>query len=250
MIQWLCKADSHLSRFGQRGYRARAKVFADNLSERADLMARTVLWEVDVQRDFMLRGGALYVEGAERLIPNIAKLVNLARNGYALLISSACQHTVDDPEFQVFPPHCVRGTTGAELLPEARTDKILTVPSDARYILPGDIRGFKQILFEKQNIDVFTNPHVATVLSMLPDNSRFFVFGVVTEYCVRMAASGLLESRRQTALVTDATEMLNRPVGQETLSELVRKGARLVETEAVCEEVLGRRILESHDVEA
>ena len=38
---------------------------------------RIVLWEVDTQQDFMLPGGKLYVPGAEKIIPNIDRLVGL-----------------------------------------------------------------------------------------------------------------------------------------------------------------------------
>src|SRR5438552_8289211 len=106
----------------------------------------------------MLPGGALYVRGAERLLPNIGRLVDLARNRRAFLISSACQHAPDDPEFSEFPPHCLRGTPGANLLPEACATKLCTVPNDRTLALPGDLLDFEQVLFEKQNINVFTNP--------------------------------------------------------------------------------------------
>ena len=50
---------------------------------------RIVFWEVDTQQDFMLPGGKLYVPGAEKIIPNITRLVNVAREGRVLLVSSA-----------------------------------------------------------------------------------------------------------------------------------------------------------------
>ena len=132
------------------------------------IQSEKVLWEVDTQRDFMLPGGALYVPGAERLIPNLRKLVDLARAGRAFLISSACQHTPDDAEFKLFPPHCVRGTPGAQLIAEARTDKVSTVPNDPRFTLPNDLLTYQQVLLEKQTLDVFQNPHTATIVEQFP----------------------------------------------------------------------------------
>src|SRR5439155_24495243 len=85
----------------------------------------TILWQVDVQADFMLPGGKLYVPGAEKIIPNIGRLVDQARQGRVLLISSADAHQPDDPEFQRWPPHCVTGTAGAELIPEDRADCLI-----------------------------------------------------------------------------------------------------------------------------
>ena len=40
-----------------------------------------IFWEVDVQRDFILPGGKLYVPGAEKLLPNIRRLTDAARRG-------------------------------------------------------------------------------------------------------------------------------------------------------------------------
>ena len=56
-----------------------------------------ILWEVDVQADFMLPGGKLYVPGAEKILPNIRKLTDAARRGEAFLVSHGCFHSADDP---------------------------------------------------------------------------------------------------------------------------------------------------------
>lgn len=76
-----------------------------------------VFWEVDPQADFMLPGGKLYVPGAERLLPNIRKLTDAARQGRVFLVSHGCYHSQDDPEFQTFPPHCIKGTPGSQFVP-------------------------------------------------------------------------------------------------------------------------------------
>ena len=78
-------------------------------------------WMVE-QADFMLPGGRLYVPGAEKLLPNIRRLTDAARAGKVLLVKSHGDfHPPNDPEFKIFPPHCVKGTPGAELVPEALT---------------------------------------------------------------------------------------------------------------------------------
>jgi nicotinamidase/pyrazinamidase len=200
------------------------------------MQTKYVLWEVDAQRDFMLAGGALYVPGAERLVPNIDKLVYLARRGQAFLISSACQHTPDDPEFKIFPPHCVRGTAGAELVPEARANVVCTVPNDNAFVLP-DLSAYQQVLIYKQQLDVFTNPQTQRIVGRFAPETEFMVFGVVTEYCVHLAAKGLLDRGRRVTLVTDAIETLKKEEGQKTVSELTARGAGLISTQAGVERV-------------
>jgi len=69
------------------------------------------------------------------------------------------------------------------------------------------------------------------VNSVAPERLEFVVFGVVTEYCVRCAAAGLLERGHRVAIVTDAIETLDPAVGQRTLDDLVSRGARLITTE-------------------
>ena len=198
--------------------------------------SKSVLWGVDMQRDFMLPGGALYVPGAERLIPNIQKLVNLARADKALLISSACQHTPDDPEFKTFPPHCVRGSPGAELIPEARVEGLLRIPNDPAFLLPADLFQNRQVLLEKQVLDVFQNPHASEIVKRLGRETEFFVFGVVTEYCVQLAAKGLIERGQRVSRVFDAIETLKPEQGATTTAELCASGARLISTaEAIAE---------------
>lgn len=198
-----------------------------------------VLWEVDAQADFLLPGGKLYVPGAEKRIPNMRRLVESARGGRAILISSADQHSSNDPEFQRFPPHCVRGTSGAEILPELQAADFVPVanthPADISTTIPEG----KQIVIEKQTLDVFDNPATEKLLAQLPRDAEFIVFGVVTEFCVRLAAKGLLDRGRRVAIVTDAIETLDPKEGRKTLDELASRGAKLIATNDAVE-MLGR----------
>jgi len=54
---------------------------------------------------------------------------------------------------------------------------------------------------------------------------------VVTEYCVRCAADGLLCRGRRVKLVKDAIRSLDQKKGSEILDELQSRGARLITTE-------------------
>src|SRR5579864_9799409 len=105
-----------------------------------------IFWEVDTQADFMLPGGKLYVPGAERLLPNIRRLTDAARQGRVFLVSHGCYHAKDDPEFKTFPPHCIKGTTGAVFVPEALTEQVLTIPNEVTATLPRDLSQYQQIL--------------------------------------------------------------------------------------------------------
>lgn len=192
---------------------------------------RIVFWEVDAQVDFMLPGGKLYVPGAEKIIPNIKRLVDQARNGRVLLISSGDAHAPDDPEFKLFPPHCVKGTPGAEIIPEGLAPKRLTIPNDGSFEIPRRISDFQQIVLEKQTLDVFENPKAAELVRLLGSNVEYVVFGVVTEYCVNCAVKGLLRRGAKVAIVQDAIETLKPEEGNRILDELKTLGACLISTD-------------------
>lgn len=196
------------------------------------MVSRTVVfWEVDTQADFMLPGGKLYVPGAERLLPNIRKLTDAARRGRVFLVSHGCYHAKDDPEFQTFPPHCIKGTAGSAFVPEALTEKVVTVPNEATAALPHDLMHCQQILLEKQTLDIFKSRHAAKLVQRFGDDVEFVVFGVVTEYCVRFAAKGLLERGRRVSVVQDVIETLKAEDGERAVAELRDLGARFFTTD-------------------
>jgi nicotinamidase/pyrazinamidase len=189
-----------------------------------------IFWEVDAQRDFMLPGGALYVAGAEKILPNLRRLVDAANAGRVFLVSSACQHTPDDPEFKTFAPHCIRGTLGAEIVNEGLTRDVLRIPNSSSFAWPQDWNSHHQVVLEKQQLDVFSNPQASALVEKLGADAQYVVFGVVTEYCVDQASRGLLQRGRKVAVVKDAIETLNPAAGKRTLDELAAAGARLITT--------------------
>jgi nicotinamidase/pyrazinamidase len=190
-----------------------------------------IFWDVDTQRDFMLPGGKLYVPGAERLIPNLKRLVDLARDGSVFLVSTVDAHTPNDPEFRDWPPHCVQGTPGQQKIPETLTDDFLVVPNDPEFRLPQNLLAHKQLVVEKQTLDDFDNPNTERILQLLGTDAEHFVFGVVTEYCVRLSVMGMLKRGYRVAVVTDAIETLKPEDGSRALAEFEARGARLVRTE-------------------
>ncbi len=198
-----------------------------------------IFWEVDVQRDFVLPGGNLYVPGAEKLLPNIKRMTDAARQGKVFLVSHGDFHTPNDPEFKIFPPHCVKGTPGAELVAEAITGKLVRVPNEPDAKLPEDLSRYQQILLEKQTLNIFESRHADALVQKLGNRPEFVVFGVVTEYCVSFAVKGLLERGRRVAVVQDAIETLKREDGEKSIAEFHRMGARLTTTDQALAAVVG-----------
>jgi nicotinamidase/pyrazinamidase len=206
------------------------------------LKSKVVFWEVDVQEDFMLPGGKLYVSGAEKIIPNITRLVDVAREGRVLLISSACRHLPDDPEFKIFPPHCLRGTPGERIIPQGLTEKVCSIPNDGTMKLPDSLLNNQQLVLEKQTLDVFNNPHADAIVNRLGKETQYLVFGVVVEHCVYWAAKGLLDRGHKVSIVKDAIETLKGADGRRSLDELESLGAAFVSTDEAIAMAAGKSV--------
>jgi nicotinate phosphoribosyltransferase len=81
-------------------------------------MVRAVIVS-DMLRGFLEEGYPLYcgIE-ARNIIPNVQKLLQRELQQGSKIFYLCDRHTRDDPEFEMFPPHCVEGTEEAELIPE------------------------------------------------------------------------------------------------------------------------------------
>ena len=154
-------------------------------------------------------------------------------------------HAPDDPEFQRFPPHCVRGTPGAEMIPETIAQRFLILPNRREATVPSDLSPYQQVILEKQTLDVFDNPLTETVIERLKQftdaDAEFVVFGVVTEYCVRCVAKGLLERGRRVAIVEDAIKTLKAEDGDRAQAEMKSLGARMITTREAIDSLAASR---------
>src|SRR5207244_1816156 len=92
---------------------------------------------------------------------------------------------------------------------------------------------------KKNTLDVFDNSNTDPLLSRLAasqkssggSNPDFLVFGVVTEYCVHLAADGLLRRGYGVSIIRDAIQSLDEKKGREILGEIESRGARLIAAE-------------------
>ena len=167
----------------------------------------TVFFDVDTQMDFLYPAGALYVPGAEHLVPLIAQLNHHAFARRIPLISTVDAHAENDAEFALWPPHCVAGTLG-QRKPEST---LLPQRALAPEIAP-------QMILEKQSVHCFTNPHLPGLLKAIGAD-RCVVYGVVTEICVLNAALGLRARGYHVVIVTEAVRELSRESSDQVRAE-------------------------------
>ena len=193
---------------------------------------RVVFVDVDTQVDFMLPTGSLHVPGAERLIPNLARLMTWAREHNIPVLSTADAHARDDPEFAHWPPHCVVGTAGQQRIPETQLPAAVVVSNRPGAFVTGTTWP-AQIVIEKQDYCSTSNPNFDTIVKALGPR-RFVVFGVATEFCIRAHALALKQRGLTVELVTDAIMPITEKGGRKAIEEMLAAGVLPITIADVC----------------
>jgi nicotinamidase/pyrazinamidase len=128
----------------------------------------------DMLRDFVDPAGVLYIGPQGRdIIPFIQEQAKATRAEGGVVIYVCDAHAPDDREFRLFPPHAVKGTPGAQIIPELAP-------------LPGDY------VVEKVSYNCFVKTDLEGILRR-EQVSLVEVVGVCTSICVLETARGLFE---------------------------------------------------------
>ena len=93
--------------------------------------------------------------------------------------------------------------------------------------------GARQIVLEKQTVDVFQCRNIRRLIERL-NAASYVVYGVVTEICVLAAVRGLLKTGKPVTVVTDAVETLKAEDSARALAEMQAGGAILANVEDIC----------------
>ncbi len=213
-------------------------------------MPDVAFWDVDTQNDFMLPGGALYVKGAEKLRPNLRKLYAHAKKARIPVVATADAHSPDDEEMREWPLHCMKGTPGQRKLPETLLPRRAVLSherppvahatvagpdgtGECRAVYGGPpLRPGGQLILEKCHLDAFTNPCAAPLVRG-SGIGHWAVFGVATDYCVRLAALGLLKLGKKVTVVSDAVRGVKEDTSRQAAIEMQAAGAEFTTTAAL-----------------
>jgi nicotinamidase/pyrazinamidase len=197
-------------------------------------MGSVVFWDVDTQIDFIEPDGKLYVPGAEKLKTNLMHLTKLGAEK-AKLCGSVDAHLPDDPEFAYWPEHCVYGTPGQRKVTETLNEAVLFIPS-VRLTMNQLLEATdytSQVIFEKQDIDVRTNPNAKPFIELIkPD--LVVIYGFVSEICVDNAVELFASDLDyETVVVSDAIKELDKTKSESCKSNWIELGVKLMNTSEV-----------------
>jgi nicotinamidase-related amidase len=131
---------------------------------------QSALIVVDMQNDFVKPGGNLVVPAASETLPNIVQLLESAREQDVRIAYTQDTQVEDDPEFDIWPAHCVQGTWGWEIIEELQ-------PQD------GDL------ICRKNRYDGFYGTWLDHFLSKIWQVESVVIVGTVSNICVAHTAA-------------------------------------------------------------
>jgi len=168
---------------------------------------------VDMLRGFLEPGYPLYCgEGARRIIPNIQSLLEreIAEGSKVFFICD--HHTPDDPEFEMFPPHCIEGTAEAEIVPEL-----------SKY--PGEV------IPKRRYSSFFETDLDQRLAKMAPE--KLIVCGVCTHICILHTVADARNRDYAVEVPTDCVASFDHAAHQFALEHMEETlGASLVGSQA------------------
>lgn len=205
---------------------------------------KVLFWDVDTQKGFMwpnvtkMVNGTqerigLYVNGAEEIVPNLDRLTRLHERFNIPLVATMDSHSKNDPEYAIFKAvsdrHCEKGMEDWAKIPETTTNgvtgrhievspRIKDVP-DTRELQEVFSQG-RPVILEKNTIafnqfrtgrtpetqKIGENRKATQLVSNLKQLgiNTVVVYGVATDFCVKMAVNALKNFGLKPVLVNDA----------------------------------------------
>jgi nicotinamidase-related amidase len=148
---------------------------------------------IDLANDFVYAGGVIADAGgpeyqalAQRIIPTLKRLVEAARKAGVTVVYATDAHTPDDCELRKWPPHAMRGTHEAEIVPDLAPQE-------------GDL------VLEKQTYSPFVSTDLDAQLKAR-GVTRLYITGLHTDCCARHTSGDAFQLGYDLVWVTDAMQ--------------------------------------------
>lgn len=177
---------------------------------------------VDVQRDF-LPGGSLEVPDGDAVVPVLNHYMARFRSASLPVIATRDWHPPDHSSFRAqggpWPPHCIRGTPGAEFAPGLQ--------------LPDDVVIVSKAARDEDAYSAFDGTKLAMQLRA-QGVKRVFVGGLATDYCVLETVRDALKAGFDVVLLGDAIRAVGLQPQDESnaLATMRAAGASVIDVAA------------------
>ena len=188
---------------------------------------KELLVVVDMVNGFV-NEGVLGDKKINKITPYIVGLVKHAKSKGIDVVAFRDCHSKNDPEFKLFPPHCIKGTSESELIPELKpfANYMIDIPKTTT-------NGFKTTKFQQ--------------LILKEKYDKIFVVGCCTDICVKDFTESYLSFIKRNNLNTkifvfeDACYTFDAPnhnaeqTHKRAIYNMAQKGAVVVNAKHLCE---------------
>jgi len=139
--------------------------------ERVELPAeKSALIIVNMQNDFVKEGGNLVVPAASETVPGIQNLLKIARNSGVKIAFTQDTQFENDPEFNIWPEHCMINTWGWQIIDELKPE-------------------YQELICQKNRYDGFYGTWLEHFLSRIWNVEHLVIVGTVSNICALHTAS-------------------------------------------------------------
>lgn len=204
---------------------------------------KILFWNVDTQRDFIDKSGAMYVQGAEKIRPNLKRLTEIAKTNNVQVVNTGDCHTPLSKELSMtpdyvntFPPHCLPTEDGIDFIPETAPESpyVIDYLNDSELNVEVILRRRNLVIY-KDDFDVFIGNKKTARLVQILNPELIVVYGVATNVCVDKAVQGLLDRGKIVYVVSDAIKEVSTIPVDNIYSSWKNRGVKMVTVEEVAQ---------------
>lgn len=152
---------------------------------------RSALIVIDLANDFVYPGGVIadaggpaYQQLAQAIIPRLERLITAARGAGVTVVYATDAHTNADSELRKWPPHAMKGTKLAAIVPQLAPQ-------------PGDL------VIEKRTYSPFASSDIDAQLRA-EGIERLYITGLHTDCCARHTSGDAFQKGYDLVWITDA----------------------------------------------
>ena len=154
---------------------------------------KSAILVIDLANDFVFAGGVIadaggadYQARAQAIVPTLKKLLDAARETGVAVVYATDAHTPADTELAKWPPHAMKGTWQAEIVPDIAPK-------------PGDL------VIDKTTYSPFVSTDIDAELRRR-GITRLYITGLHTDCCARHTAGDAFQRGYDLVWVSDAMQ--------------------------------------------